>query len=79
VREAAVVGLRTPEGLVKPGAFVVLGADRAPSDALAEELQAWAKARLEPYKYPRQVTFLADFPRTHLGKVDRGALARLAV
>ena len=77
VREAAVVGLRTPEGLVKPGAFVVLDGDRTASDTLAQELQAWARARLEPYKYPRQVTFLDDFPRTHLGKVDRGALARM--
>ena len=39
-------------------------------------LKAWAKDRLEPYKYPRDVVFLDDFPRTHLGKVDRGALAR---
>ena len=35
-----------------------------------------AKARLEPYKYPRDVVFMDDFPRTHLGKVDRGALAQ---
>jgi benzoate-CoA ligase family protein len=77
VREAAVVGLRTPEGLVKPGAFVVLRDGSTPSEELATTLQTWARERLEPYKYPRRVTFLDDFPRTHLGKVDRGALARL--
>ena len=49
---------------------------RWPTETLAGELQSWAKSRLEPYKYPRRVTFLEDFPRTHLGKVDRGALAR---
>lgn len=76
VREAAVVGLRTPEGLVKPGAFVVLEEGTQGSDDLASELQQWAKSRLEPYKYPREVFFMDDFPRTHLGKVDRGALAR---
>jgi acyl-coenzyme A synthetase/AMP-(fatty) acid ligase len=43
---------------------------------LAGILQAWARERLEPYKYPREVTFLDAFPRTHLGKVDRGRLAR---
>jgi len=76
VREAAVVGLRMPEGLVKPGAFVVLEQGTEGSDSLAAELQGWAKSRLEPYKYPREVVFLDDLPRTHLGKVDRGALAR---
>ena len=73
VREVAVVGVRTPDGLVKPCAFVV--SDDA-SPALADELRAWAKSKLEPYKYPREVVFLAKLPRTHLGKVDRGKLAR---
>ena len=48
----------------------------APSPSLAEELQAYARSKLEPYKYPREVIFLDTLPRTHLGKVDRGALAR---
>ncbi len=76
VREAAVVGVRTEDGLVKPSAFVIPAPGFTASDALAAELQAWARARLEPYKYPREVVFLDDLPRTHLGKVDRGALAR---
>ncbi|MEM7414468.1 MAG: benzoate-CoA ligase family protein [Gemmatimonadota bacterium] len=76
VREAAVVGVRTTDGLVKPSAFVVLRDRDAASDALAAELQSWAKERLEPYKYPRSVTFLLGLPRTHLGKVDRGRLGR---
>jgi acyl-coenzyme A synthetase/AMP-(fatty) acid ligase len=69
----AVVGVRNAEGLVKPCAFVV--SDSA-SPELAAELQAFAKAKLEPYKYPREVFFLDTLPRTHLGKVDRGALAK---
>jgi benzoate-CoA ligase family protein len=73
VREVAVVGVRNPDGLVKPCAFVV---SDAPSPSLAEELQTFAKSRLEPYKYPREVVFLESLPRTHLGKVDRHALAR---
>jgi acyl-coenzyme A synthetase/AMP-(fatty) acid ligase len=43
-------------------------------DGLAAELQAFVRERLEPYKYPREVVFLDALPRTHLGKVDRGAL-----
>jgi benzoate-CoA ligase family protein len=73
VREVAVVGVKTADGLVKPYAFVV---SDAASHALAEELQTFAKSRLEPYKYPREVIFLDALPRTHLGKVDRGALAK---
>jgi benzoate-CoA ligase family protein len=73
VREVAVVGIKNAEGLVKPCAFVV--SDSA-SPELAAELQAFAKSRLEPYKYPREVIFLDVLPRTHLGKVDRGALAK---
>jgi acyl-coenzyme A synthetase/AMP-(fatty) acid ligase len=76
VREAAVVGVKTPDGLVKPSAFVILNRDFAASGDLAEVLQDWAKSRLEPYKYPRDVTFMTDLPRTHLGKVDRGKLSR---
>ena len=73
VREVAVVGVKNPEGLVKPCAFVV---SDTPSPELAKELQAYAKSKLEPYKYPREVIFLDQLPRTHLGKVDRGALAK---
>jgi len=76
VRDVAVVGVRTHDGLVKPSAFVIPTEGVEGSDALVAELQAWVKSRLEPYKYPRSVRFLEDFPRTHLGKVDRGALAR---
>jgi acyl-coenzyme A synthetase/AMP-(fatty) acid ligase len=74
VREVAVVGMKNVDGLVKPRAFVVAV---SPSPALAEELQAYAKSRLDLYKYPREVIFLDALPRTHLGKVDRGALAKI--
>ncbi len=72
VREVAVVGVTNADGLVKPCAFVVCA---QPSPALAAELQGFARERLEPYKYPREVVFLDVLPRTHLGKVDRHALA----
>lgn len=75
VTEVAVVGVRNAEGLVKPVAFVV---SPTPSGALGAELQAFAKSRLEPYKYPREVRFLDVLPRTHLGKVNRHALAQSA-
>ncbi len=71
VAEAAVVGVADANGLVKPRAYVVA---RARGDGLAEELRAFVRDRLEPYKHPRDVVFLDALPRTHLGKVDRGRL-----
>jgi len=73
VVEAAVVGVEDANGLIKPCAFVVA---RAPHEGLAQELQAFVRDRLEPYKHPREVVFVDALPRTHLGKVDRGKLRR---
>jgi len=73
VSEAAVVGVADANGLVKPHAFVVA---REPRPGLAAELQAFVRERLEAYKHPREVIFVAALPRTHLGKVDRGRLRR---
>jgi len=76
VKEVAVVGVKNESGLVIPKAFVVPSPPGDACDGLAAELQRWAKERLEPYKYPRAVAFVDALPRTHLGKVDRGALSR---
>ncbi len=73
VKECAVVGVTDAAGLVKPCAFVVA---EAPSGDLSEGLKAFVRERLEPHKYPREVVFLDELPRTHLGKVDRGKLQR---
>ena len=78
VQEVAVVGVAGADGLVVPNAFVVPTDSSTAGDELATELQAHARAHLEPYKYPRQVHFLDDMPRTHLGKIDRGKLSRRA-
>ena len=71
VAEVAVVGVVDENGLTKPHAFIK-ATDETPG--LAEELQAFVRERLEPYKYPRRIVFMEDLPRTHLGKVDRGRL-----
>ena len=73
VREAAVVGITGDGGLVKPHAFIVTLDRRAD---LAEELKAFVRERLEPFKAPREISFVDALPRTHLGKVDRGQLRR---
>ena len=72
VAECAVVGYED-EGLEKPRAFVVL---RAGGSADAAALQGHVKSALSPHKYPRDVRFVAELPRTGSGKVDRRALKR---
>ncbi len=72
VVECVVVGVADDAGLVKPVAFVVA---RVRHPGLEQELIEHVLARLEPYKHPRRVVLVDDFPKTHLGKVDRRALA----
>jgi bile acid-coenzyme A ligase len=40
-----------------------------------EEVIAWARARLAPFKVPKSVEFVADLPRSEAGKVNRARLA----
>ncbi|WP_205479374.1 AMP-binding protein [Sphingomonas arenae] len=76
VAECAVVGVLCEERGQKVKAFVVLGAGAEPSDALIEELQAFVKQAIAPYKYPRLIEFVAELPKTATGKLRRSELRR---
>ncbi|MBN4667829.1 benzoate-CoA ligase family protein [Pandoraea nosoerga] len=76
VLEAGVVG-RDDNGLTKTRAFVVLKPGVTPTDAMAAELKAFVKARLAPHKYPRELVFVDDLPKTATGKVQRFKLREL--
>jgi acyl-coenzyme A synthetase/AMP-(fatty) acid ligase len=71
VLEAAVVGHADEEGLVKPRAYVVLKKKGDAGALLAEELKAFVKERLAPYKYPRWIVFVDELPKTATGKIQR--------
>jgi benzoate-CoA ligase len=75
VLEAAVIGIEDEAGLCKPMAFVV---PRAQAEVSAEELKAFVKARLAPFKYPRRVVFVSDLPKTATGKIQRFRLRERA-
>ena len=75
VAECAVVGISDDNGLLKPHAWVI---PRHPTPDLARELQDFVAQELLPYKAPRSVQVVEELPRTHLGKIDRGALKRPA-
>ncbi len=68
VLEAAVIGVTDSEGLTKTKAFVVLKDGATVSD---EELKAFVKDKLAPYKYPRVIEFLNELPKTATGKIQR--------
>ena len=71
VLEAAVVGWRDIDRLVKPKAFVVLKEGQTASPGLAEELRDFVKSRTLPHKYPRWVEFVTELPKTTTGKIQR--------
>ncbi len=52
-------------------AYVVLRAGYAPTEALKKELQAHVKNVTAPYKYPRDIAFVSDLPKTTSGKIRR--------
>jgi benzoate-CoA ligase len=71
VLEAAVIGVPDAEGLTRTKAYVVLKPGQSASDALEAELKAFVKERLAPHKYPRQLSFIAELPKTATGKIQR--------
>jgi acetyl-CoA synthetase/medium-chain acyl-CoA synthetase len=78
VVEAAVVG--QPDAMrgciVK--AFVVLRKEHVPSEVLKVELQEHCKRVTAPYKYPREIEFVAELPKTVSGKIRRVELRQRA-
>ena len=46
-------------------------------DALAEELKAFVKGRITPYKFPRWIVFTAELPKNAAGKIQRYKLREL--
>jgi benzoate-CoA ligase len=71
VQEAAVVGKVGDDGLTRTLAFVVLKSGQGGDVQLAQALQAFVKDQLAPYKYPREIRFLAELPKTATGKIQR--------
>jgi benzoate-CoA ligase len=71
VLEAAVIGIEDEHGLTRAKAFVVLKDPAGATEAGAADLQAFVKARLAPFKYPRAIEFVADLPKTATGKIQR--------
>lgn len=71
VAEAAVVGKSDPVRGEIVKAFVVLAKDWSPTEVLKLELQEHVKRVTAPYKYPREIEFMDELPKTASGKIRR--------
>ena len=74
ILEAAVIGKEDSDGLTKTKAFIVL---KSGQNLTEEEVKAFVKERLAPYKYPRFIEFVAELPKTATGKIQRFRLREL--
>jgi benzoate-CoA ligase family protein len=77
VRECAVFAAELPDRRMTLKAVVVMNAGVFDTSETTRMLQDFVKARLVPYKYPREVKFIDELPKTGTGKIDRQALMRM--
>jgi len=77
VVEAAVVGKDDPERTQIVTAFVILATGHEPGDALVSELQDHTRRLTAPYKYPREIHFVSELPKTVSGKIRRSELREM--
>ncbi len=71
VIEAAVVASPDPVRGEIVKAYVILAPGYTPSEELATELQNYVKSVTAPYKYPREIEFVTELPKTISGKIRR--------
>ena len=76
VLEAAVVGKDDPERTQIVCAFVILTKGFIGTDELTRELQHHVKRLTAPYKYPREIYYCNELPKTISGKIRRSELRR---
>lgn len=74
VRECAVLAVELEDRRMTLQAFVVLEDQTGDEAAAAAKLKQHVKTTLLPYKYPRNVIFFTELPKTGTGKIDRQAL-----
>ena len=71
VAEVAVVPSPDAVRLAVPKAYLILMPGRTPSRELAEDVLAFARRQLAPYKRVRRIEFVTELPKTISGKIRR--------
>ncbi|HSV82075.1 MAG TPA: AMP-binding protein, partial [Ramlibacter sp.] len=77
VAECGVVGKPDDERGMIVKAFCVLKPGQAGDARMVKALQDHVKATIAPFKYPREIEFVASLPRTETGKLQRFKLRQL--
>jgi len=77
VRECAVYAAELPDRRMTLKAVVVMNKSGFDAADTTKQLQDFVKAKLLPYKYPREVRFLDELPKTGTGKIDRQAVMKM--
>ena len=77
IRECAVFATELPDRRMTLRAVVVMNASGFDEGNTTRKLQDYVKAKLLPYKYPREVLYIDELPKTGTGKIDRQALLRM--
>jgi len=77
VRECAVFAAELPDRRMTLKAVVVMNRAAADGNEATKLLQDFVKAKLLPYKYPREIRFVDELPKTGTGKIDRQAVMRM--
>lgn len=77
VAECGVIGKPDPERGMVVKAFCVLKPGYTGDAALVKALQDHVKATIAPFKYPREIEFVASLPRTETGKLQRFKLRQM--
>ncbi|MCC2632313.1 MAG: putative 2-aminobenzoate-CoA ligase [Ramlibacter sp.] len=78
VAECGVIGKPDDDRGMIVKAFCVLKAGHAGDAAMVKALQDHVKATIAPFKYPREIEFVAALPRTETGKLQRFKLRQQA-
>jgi len=78
VAECGVVGKTDAERGMIIKAYCVLRPPHEGNSDLVKLLQDHVKASLAPYKYPREISFVTQLPRTETGKLQRFKLRQMA-
>jgi benzoate-CoA ligase family protein len=77
VRECAVFAAELADRRMTLKAVVVMNKAAIDADETTKRLQDFVKTRLLPYKYPREIKFVSELPKTGTGKIDRQAVMRM--
>jgi acetyl-CoA synthetase len=77
VRECAVFAAELPDRRMTLKAVVVMNKGGFNTVDATKRLQDYVKATLLPYKYPREIRFIDELPKTGTGKIDRQAVMKM--